>query len=182
MGTTLVCSRSWRPDKPKGPLYQEVLDRPEVVDEHCVRHFTDLPTLTHIETSLRRTKPDKASGPDGIESSWLHYAAGAIGPHVYDAVLKLMTTMDEPIQWKGGTLYMLPKVQPTNASQFCGIMLLGVIVRRIHALFRDPVRAQVSASSPPGQIGGFQHQECLFGTYSDETSIRCQDAKCHAVH
>lgn len=127
-------------------LYRELLARPEVDPGQCVRHFTDLPSLTHIETSLRRTKPNKASGPDGIESSWIHYAAGAIGPHVYDAVLKLLTTMDEPIQWKGGMLYMLPK--------------LGVIVRRIHALFRDPLMEQVAASSPPGQIGGFKHQEC----------------------
>lgn len=157
-------------------LYQELLARPG--PGQCVRHFTDLPSLTHIEVSLRRTKPDKASGPDGIEPSWIHYAAGAIGPHVYDAVLKLMTTMDEPIQWKGGMLYMLLKVvQP--AAPFRGVMLLGVIVRRIHALFRDPLMEQVAASSPPGQIGGFKHQECLFGSLY--VRLRGKDAQCHAV-
>lgn len=100
-------------------LYMEVLSKPEVEASHCVHHFADLPTLTQIETSLRRTKPEKASGPDGIESSWVHCAAGVMGTHVHDAVMKMMSTMDEPIQWKGGSLYMLPKViQPKEPPNF----------------------------------------------------------------
>ena len=154
-------------------LYEEVLAKPQEKEENCVHHFADLPTLTAIEVSLRRTKPGKASGPDGLESTWLHCAAGAMGTWVYDAVLKMMYTMNEPIQWKGGTLYMLPKViQPTEPSQFRGVMLLGVLVRRIHALFRDALMAQVSEQSPPGQLGGFPHQECLFGSLYVRTLMR----------
>ena len=154
-------------------LYEEVLAKPQEEEENCVHHFADLPTLTAIEVSLRHTKPGKASGPDGLESTWLHCAAGCMGTWVYDAVLKMMYTMKEPIQWKGGTLYMLPKViQPTEPSQFRGVMLLGVLVRRIHALFRDALMAQVSEQSPPGQLGGFPHQECLFGSLYVRTLMR----------
>lgn len=143
-------------------LYAEIVEQPSKTGKG-VRHFADLPTLTQIETSMRHTKPGKAAGPDGLGSDWIHYAAPSLAPWVYDMVTKMLTTMEDPIQWKGGVLYMLPKtVAPKEPAHFRGIMLLGVLVRRVHALFRDTLMNQVQLTSPVGQLGGFRQQECLY--------------------
>lgn len=140
-------------------LYSEILHQPPKI-EQGVRHFAELPTLTQIETSMRRTKPGKAAGPDGLGSDWVHYAAS-------------MITMEEPIQWKGGVLYMLPKTMtPREPAHFRGIMLLGVLVRRAHALFRDALMDHIQLTSPPGQLGGFRQQECMYGSMYIRTLMK----------
>eukprot|EP00913_Durusdinium_trenchii_P030938 g28976.t1 len=76
----------------------------------------------------------------------------------------MMVSADKPIQWKGGSLHMLPKgPAPTSAAQYRGIMLLGVLARRVHALFRGQVTQHAAQNRPPGQLGGFPHEECSFG-------------------
>ena len=68
---------------------------------------------------------------------------------------------------------MLPKVPaPTSPFQFRGIMLLGVLVRRVHALLRPPLMEHAALHKPPGQLGGFAHQECCFGSLYIQSFLR----------
>ena len=68
---------------------------------------------------------------------------------------------------------MLPKVPiPTSPFQFRGIMLLGVLVRRVHALLRPLIMEHAAIQKPPGQLGGFAHQECCFGSLYIQSFLR----------
>ena len=138
-------------------IYQELLtEGAQSAPNLMMCKLEEIPSLAQVENSLRSTGPGKVSGP------W-----------VFDLVLKMFLTAQEPIQWKGGVLHMLPKVpMPVSAEQYRGIMLLGVFVRRVHALLRPQVMAQAASDRPPGQLGGFAHQECAFGSLYVQTFMR----------
>lgn len=170
----------WRPHLEAGAavrletLYQELLQH-EPDHSSCPLPCTleEIPSLVQVENSLRSTRPGKAPGPDGLPSEWIHAGADSLAPWVFDLVLKMLLTSQEPVQWKGGVLHMLPKTPlPTSAAQYRGIMLLGVLVRRVHALLRPQVMAWAAQDRPPGQLGGFAHQECAFGSLYIQTFMR----------
>ena len=139
-------------------LYQELVERQKVdPPPPCLE---EIPTLAAIEMSLRSTKPGNRWIDVRLDSLWCYTPA----PRLFDLVLKMMVSADKPIQWKGGSLHMLPKgPAPTSAAQYRGIMLLGVLARRVHALFRGQVTQHAAQNRPPGQLGGFPHEECSFG-------------------
>ena len=136
-------------------LYQELLtEDTQPASNLMMCKLEEIPSLVQVENSLRCTRPGKASGPDGLPSEWIHAGADSLAPWVFDLVLKMLLTAQEPIQWKGGVLHMLPKVpMPVSAEQYRGIMLLGVFVRRVHALLRPQVMAWAASDRPPGQLG-----------------------------
>ena len=155
-------------------LYQELLtEDTQVASNRMMCKLEEIPSLVRVENSLRCTRPGKAPGPDGLPSEWIHAGADSLAPWVFDLVLKMHLTAKEPVQWKGGVLHMLPKVpMPVSAEQYRGIMLLGVFVRRVHALLRPQVMAWADIDRPPGQLGGFAHQECAFGSLYVQTFMR----------
>ena len=60
---------------------------------------------------------------------------------------------------------LIPKrPQPTEAQHFRGILLLPTLAKGLHALLRKDVIKLLHHQRLPGQLGGFQQQEVLFGS------------------
>ena len=69
----------------------------------------------------------------------------------------------EPIQAKGGILALIPKTGGAQPQNYRGIMLLGTLSKRLHALLRKQLLPTLIAHKPQGQIGGFPHQQVTYG-------------------
>ena len=74
---------------------------------------------------------------------------------------------EEPLQYKGGPMALIPKrLQPTLAKHFRGILLLPSLAKGFHALLRKRIIAILNPIRSPGQLGGFSQQEVLFGSHA----------------
>ena len=64
----------------------------------------DLPSLTQIEAKLRSVRKNKAPGNDLLRSELCSLGAAPLAKHIHALTAKFVTFLEEPIQWKGGTL------------------------------------------------------------------------------
>ena len=86
-------------------LYQELLsDDPPFEASMQMCALEEIPPLVQVKNSLRATRPGKAAGPEGLPSEWIHAGADSLAPWVFDLILKMILTTQEPIPWKGGIL------------------------------------------------------------------------------
>lgn len=88
---------------------------------------------------------------------------------------------EEPIQFKGGPMALIPKrPQPTELQHFRGILLLPTLAKGFHALMRKEVISLLFHQRLPGQLGGFAQQEVLFG--SQTLRVLGRAAKCRNLN
>ena len=66
--------------------------------------FQEIPTLIQLEDRLRRVKRNKAAGNDGLKSDLCSIAAPQLARHLFSISTKMIVTLHEPLQSKGGTL------------------------------------------------------------------------------
>ena len=66
--------------------------------------FAEIPTILQLEDRLRRIKRNKAAGNDGLKSELFTLAAPQLARHLFSLSMKMMVTLHEPLQSKGGTL------------------------------------------------------------------------------
>ena len=144
-------------------LYMECITRQNQAKRET--HTLKLvPSLCDVEEVLRRMRPDKTGGPEGLDPSWMAKGAEAIAPAVFDLWMKTVLWGSEPLQFKGGLLTMLPKGNGRHdPSQFRGVMMGPCLSKGLHAHIRKPLMEGLSRVRPPGQIGGFPGKECSFG-------------------
>ncbi|CAK9037599.1 unnamed protein product [Durusdinium trenchii] len=154
-------------------LYREIVMEHQGKKTHPPSR-EDLPSLLDVESALRTTRARKAPGPDGVPSAWLHFGPHLLAPHLFDLLLKSMVQCMEAVFWKGGVLKMIPKtVSPVQVQHFRGIMLLNLMPRRAHSLFRPMLMQELEKNRPVGQIGGLPHQEAAFGSHAMRLFVRC---------
>ena len=138
--------------------------------DHC--HLAELPSLYALEDVLRETQPNRSTGLDAIPSTIFHEFAPQMARFFFQLVMKIHIWQSEPIQSKGGVLAMIPKTGGNQPQNYRGIMLLGTLSKRLHALMRKQLIRVLDDIRPPGQIGGFPRQQVTFGAHSVGTFIR----------
>ena len=125
----------------------------------------DLPELVATEKALRKSQPGRAPGSDGLQASWMHYGAHLLAPACFDLYVKSALWNTEPVHFKGGAVTMLEKVPGVReVSKFRSIVLMGILAKRLHALGREKLIQVLDEKRTDGQIGGFAHQEVMFGS------------------
>eukprot|EP00438_Fugacium_kawagutii_P003418 Skav211332 [mRNA] locus=scaffold3120:141185:146842:- [translate_table: standard] len=138
----------------------------------------DLPSMNEIEDSCRAVRADKATGFDGVPSSLAHCAPQLLAQGCFSLFLKIFAWQSEPLFYKGGILATLPKKAVcSRAEHFRGVLLLPTLSKRLHGLLRQRIMTVLQPQRPPGQIGGFPHQEVLFGSQCLRTFGRLMDYK-----
>lgn len=136
----------------------------------------DLPSLIQLEDVLRQTQPHRATGYDTIPSILFHEHPCELAELFFPLLLKIMTWQHEPIAGKGGPLaVLLKKGSAYLASNYRGIMLLPTFTKRVHALIRSQLMSLLERQRPPGQIGGFSHQQVMYGSQSLQIFGRIMD-------
>ena len=127
--------------------------------------ISDVPSLMQLEDVLRQTKSHKATGYDVIPSVLFHTHACEMAETFFPLLLKMMVWQQEPIAGKGGPLAVIHKKgNHFVASNYRGIMLLPTFTKRVHALLRTQLMGLLERQRPPGQLGGFSHQQVMYGS------------------
>ena len=133
----------------------------------------ELPTLQQVEDMFRQTQKGKSTGMDPAASSLFHAFPVETARLFYDLILKVFLWQAEPMAYKGGIMAVIPKrIGATSANHFRGIMLLPSVAKRVHALLRQRTVQLIERIRPPGQIGGFQHQQVGFASQALRTFCR----------
>lgn len=141
-------------------------------------HFTiaELPSLMQLEDVLRQTKPHKATGHDTLPSVLFRNHACDLAEAFFPLLLKMMVWQQEPFAGKGGPLAVIHKKgNHLVASNYRGIMLLPTFTKRVHALLRTQLMQLLERQRPPGQLGGFSHQQVMYGSQSLQVFGRIMD-------
>ena len=146
-------------------LLSEVACPPHPVSAQSAPTIADLPTLFELEHTLRANRTGRATGNDPLPSALSHNHAALLAEHAFPLMLKMWIWGEEPIQYKGGPMALIPKVpQPVEVKHFRGILLLPTLAKSFHALLRKRVIHLLDHRRLPGQLGGFAGQEVLFGS------------------
>ena len=98
-----------------------------------------IPSLCDLEHHLRKMKPGKAMGNDGVSSDVCHYCPAGVGRLLWPLLLKEATTLCEPLDHKGGRLVHAykgrgPKDDPAS---YRGLMITSVLGKAIRSAFRE---------------------------------------------
>eukprot|EP00438_Fugacium_kawagutii_P033128 Skav217300 [mRNA] locus=scaffold1466:225258:230210:+ [translate_table: standard] len=140
--------------------------------------LSDLPSMSEIEDSCRAVRAEKATGFDGVPSALAHCAPQWIAQGCFSLFVKIFAWQSEPIFYKGGILATLPKKAVcSRAEHFRGVLLLPTLSKRLHGILRQRIMTVLQPQRPPGQIGGFPHQEVLFGSQCLRTFGKLMDSK-----
>eukprot|EP00438_Fugacium_kawagutii_P028787 Skav211402 [mRNA] locus=scaffold1528:200522:205297:- [translate_table: standard] len=128
-------------------------------------HLADFPTRLSLERLGARRHRGQAPGPDGLTPMALReQVASMAGPFTL-LCLKSWAIGIEPVQWKGGIMFPIAKGDNlTDPTKQRGIVLIDTLGRIFHAALRQHLLKVVTPWRTPLQLGGFRHQQTLFGT------------------
>lgn len=122
--------------------------------------MADLPTLSSWSMHCGLTR--SAEQPAMTHCRY-HHNAAALAEHAFPLMLKMWG--EEPIQYKGSPMALIPKIpQPVEVKHFRGILLLPTLAKSFHSLIRKRIIRLLDRQRMPGQLGGFAGQEVLFGS------------------
>ena len=132
-------------------VYRKCVER-QSAHEEVTRPLKAAPTLLQVEQVLRESKTGRCGGMDMISPDWLHHSAAHLGTMVWQITMKGFAWADEAVQHKGGRLVMIGK-QPGSREPdgYRPIMLLSSVGRRIHALMRQELMAELEKGKKKGQ-------------------------------
>eukprot|EP00438_Fugacium_kawagutii_P002798 Skav225642 [mRNA] locus=scaffold1716:304236:310004:- [translate_table: standard] len=147
---------------------EELIEHCRCEQDRVVPHTpsrADLPSLREVEDALRQVKSNKATGMDPVPSGLAHAYPHLLARLVYPLYLKVFLQQVEPISFRGGVMCVLPKrADFSEVGHFRGIMLLSTLAKRLHALLRARLLKHFECRRPEFQIGGWPHQEVMFGS------------------
>ena len=116
----------------------------------------DIPTLWELESALRASKPGRAAGNDGIPPDILHRYAGQLSTALYPILLKIAFRLQEPLQFKGGTMRHIWKSKGPveHCSSHRGILVSSTVGKSFHSAFRSKCGSWYDSAATPLQLGG----------------------------
>ena len=116
----------------------------------------DVPTLAELEGAFRQTMLHRAFGTDGIPAEALQAAPGAAARAFYPLLIKCALRIEEPIQFKGGSLFAVWKGK--LSQKYCeahrGILVSSVVGKAYHRLLRGRNVTALGRVASPLQLGG----------------------------
>eukprot|EP00435_Cladocopium_sp_Y103_P048910 s1337_g14.t1 len=116
----------------------------------------EIPSLTDLETAMRRIKPGKATGPDFLPAELFHSHAASIARQCYSLFLKAATQAHEPLLHKGGWLIPLWKGKGDKAlcSSYRSILISAHMAKSFHRSLRSKHASVYAQFMQRQQIGG----------------------------
>ena len=117
---------------------------------------TDLPSQVDLETAFRLAQPGRASGNDGMPPDILHHFPGPAAKIVYPILLKVAFRLQEPLQFKGGSVSHIYKNKGDLAEckNHRGILISNNVGKGFHSAFRRKCGSWYDAAATPLQTGG----------------------------
>ena len=116
----------------------------------------DLPSQVDLETAFRFAQPGRASGNDGMPPDILHHFPGPVAKLFYPILLKVAFRLQEPLQFKGGSVSHIYKNKGDLAEckNHRGILISNNIGKGFHSAFRRKCGRWYDAAATPLQTGG----------------------------
>lgn len=98
----------------------------------------DLPDRLALERAIRRMKFRKAPGPDQLQTELLKPCPGHAARALYPILLKMVCRLEEPLQWKGGSIFPLYKGKGSHSEceSHRGILLTSVLGKALRSSLR----------------------------------------------
>ena len=133
---------------------QKELARP-AADQATRFHWKTMITLAETEVLLLNTKSRKAVGYDGISSELLKLDPPASARRLYPLFVKSMTSIYEPVAYRGGSLMILAKRAgaASQCTDFRSILLATTTGKMYHKSLRNRLLPLLQASKNPLQFG-----------------------------
>ena len=125
------------------------------LDPFCPK-IGELPTRLDLEKAFRDTVLHRAFGLDGVPAEALHAAPSAASLALFPVILKCSMRLQEPLQFKGGSLYAVwkGKSAPSQCSAYRGILVSSTVGKAFHSILRTRNIPALSDVASPLQIGG----------------------------
>ena len=97
-----------------------------------------VPTLAEVEQSVLRLRRGKASGHDGITAELLKLQAACSTRHLLPVFAKSLLALQEPVEFKGGSLFTLAKRASTafSCDRHRSIMISSIPGKLFHLCVR----------------------------------------------
>ena len=116
----------------------------------------DLPSKCDLEHAMRSARLGRACGNDSFPADILHGHAGSMAALFYPVLLKTAYRLQEPIQFKGGTVKHLWKQKGAHevCTSYRGILISSTVGKAIHASFRRRCSPWLDQAASPLQVGG----------------------------
>ncbi|CAE6923113.1 unnamed protein product, partial [Symbiodinium sp. CCMP2456] len=116
----------------------------------------ELPSCSDLEKAFRCTMLHRAFGIDGVPAEALHTVPGPAARALYAVILKCAMRVEEPLHFKGGSLYAVwkGKSSPAVCSSYRGILVSSTIGKAYHSLLRKKNVPTLEAVASPLQVGG----------------------------
>ena len=142
-----------------------------------------VPTRALLEDCLRRSPTGKAQGNDQIPADLLHLQANSLSLPLFQVALKASFRLAEPIQWKGGSLFVIwkRKGSMSQCESFRGILVSSATGKAFHSALRRKAAPSLDVAAGSLQIGGrpgfpvqlANHTVRAFQSYCIQQGLSC---------
>ena len=115
-----------------------------------------IPTLTEVEQYIRKAKKHKSPGCDGLFAEIFQIDVPTVSRHLWPLLTKCTVRCCEPLQWKGGEVFSLPKTSKAsfNVDHYRSILLADFTSKIRHGLVRSKLLPSFLAYKDSMQAGG----------------------------
>lgn len=138
-----------------------------------------LPTLGDVENYIRKAKHNKAPGCDGLPCEVFQINPQAFGRILFPLLVKCSLHCNEPMRWRGGEIFALPKSQHARheVEQYRSILLADFTSKIHHGLIRKQLLSSFQSYRLTMQAGGVPS----FGTDMLNLHVQAFSHFCHRV-
>lgn len=127
----------------------------------------ELPTRQLLEAAFRKVRTRRAPGPDLVPSELLAIAPAEMARIFYPLLLKFSLRLEEPVQWKGGTLVALHK-DTTSVPAFGAFYYFPPSAKLCEPLFDKMLISRMRELAMHSNLEGKRgRQFCLVRKLSD---------------
>ena len=118
--------------------------------------FEEFPSILQLEDRLRRIKRGKSAGNDGLRSDLFALAAPPLARHLFSLSAKLVTSLQEPLICKGGTLVAAYKGSGAAdlVTNYRSLLLSSHMGKALRSHWRRETMPLYEAMSSPLHMSG----------------------------
>ena len=134
----------------------KLLNRPGVSANPAEVELALLPDLWTVQRAVKKLKPGKVAGPDGLPSDLVRIGGKPLSTHLAALFAKASIHKTEPIQWKGGRLHPLwkGKKDPRDPNAYRSIYISNFLGKIYHQILRQPIIEAWAPDEGSLQLGG----------------------------
>ena len=139
--------------------------------------FADFPTFVQLEHRLRSIKRHKAAGNDNIQSDLCVLAAPALTKHLFAVSAKLVTFLEEPLQFKGGSLVAAYKGSgsPEHVTNYRALLMSSHFGKALRSHWRQEAMPILADGSSPLHFGGKKGGNVSHASFFAQQYLRSAD-------